>query len=43
MLQEAAGRLEAAVAAGELGSSCEKLDAIVAEFGRFKRAVGGPD
>jgi CheY-like chemotaxis protein/HPt (histidine-containing phosphotransfer) domain-containing protein len=43
VLQEAAGRLEAAVAAGELGSSREKLDAIVAEFGRFKRVVGGPD
>jgi CheY-like chemotaxis protein len=41
MLQEAAGRLEAAVAAGELGSSREKLDAIVAEFERFKRSAGG--
>jgi len=40
MLQEAAGRLEAAVAAGELGSAREKLDVISAEFEKFKKAVG---
>jgi CheY-like chemotaxis protein len=41
MLQEAAGRLEAAVAAGELGSAREMLDVIAAEFEKFKKAVGG--
>jgi HPt (histidine-containing phosphotransfer) domain-containing protein len=39
-LQEAAGRLEAAVAAGELGSAREKLNTIVAEFERVKKATG---
>lgn len=40
MLQEAAGRLEAAVAAGELGSAREKLGVVVAEFERFRKATG---
>jgi PAS domain S-box-containing protein len=40
ILQEAAGRLEAAVAAGELGSAREKLDTIVAEFERVKKLAG---
>ena len=40
MLREAASRLEAAVAAGELGSARGMLDAIAAEFGKFKKAIG---
>jgi signal transduction histidine kinase/CheY-like chemotaxis protein/HPt (histidine-containing phosphotransfer) domain-containing protein len=40
VLQEAAGRLEAAVAAGELGSAREKLNTIIAEFESVKKATG---